>query len=75
MCGASPKRRFGLNHPVGDVMDGHGVDGYGLAGIKQLAHRRTALWFEGDLAKSVIEPDAGGFGVDEDKHAVVLGAG
>jgi hypothetical protein len=65
----SPKKRFALDHPVGDVVDGHGIDGDRHTGIEQFADCRTTLGLEGDLAEPVFGPGAGGFRVEEDEHA------
>jgi hypothetical protein len=48
-----------LDHPLGDVMDEHGVDGHGFAGIEQFKDSRATLWLECDLAAPVLW-----FGVD-----------
>ena len=59
------------HHFICDVMDGHGVDGYGHAGIEKLVYRIATFNFEGDLAKSVSGTVSGCFGIEKDEHFVI----
>jgi len=65
------ERWFVLNHLLGDVVDGHCIDGDGLTGIEQFTDGLATLGFEGNLAESVVRPSAGGFGVEEDEHIII----
>jgi hypothetical protein len=53
-------------------MDGHGIDGYGHARIKELVDiDRIALFrFKSDVAKAISGTVSGGFRVEKDEHVV-----
>ena len=69
MCRCFERQVF-QHHFICDVMDGHGVDGYGHARIEELVDRIAIFRFEGDLAKAIGRTFSGGFCIEEDEHVV-----
>lgn len=59
---------FVLDHLIGDVVHGHGLDGDGFAGIEQTVDDGPLPCLEGQLAQAVIGFGAGGFGIQENEH-------
>ena len=69
-CVTVSKGRFIQHHFICDVMDGHGVDGYGHARIEELIHRIATFNFESYLTKAIGGSCSGGFCIEKDEHGV-----
>ena len=65
-------RKAGLSqhHFICDVMDGHGIDGYGHARIEELVDRIATFNFESYLTKAIGGTVSGGFCIEKNEHVV-----
>jgi hypothetical protein len=69
-CVAVSKGRFSQHHFICDLVDGHGVDGYGHARIEKLIDRVATVNFESYLTQAIGRTCSGGFSIEENEHAV-----
>jgi hypothetical protein len=51
-------------------MDGHGIDGYGHAGIEKFINRIATFNFESYLTQAIVGTCSGGFGIEKDEYVV-----